>query len=57
MMQGDCLQQLGDSILESCAGLPDAELTSNVEADARKNAGAVFKQAVHAYQKVRICLF
>ena len=57
MMQGDCLQQLGDSILESCAGLPDAELTSDVEADARKNAGAVFKQAVHAYQKVRICLF
>ena len=54
-MQGECLQQLGDCIIESCAGLADAELTTEVEADARQNAGAVFKQAVQAYQKVCTC--
>ena len=56
-VQGDCLQQLGDSIIESCAGLPNAELTAEVEVDARKNAGAVFKQAVQAYRKVGICIY
>ena len=46
------MQQLGDCIIGSCASLPDAELTSEVEADARRNAAAVFKQSVQAYQKV-----
>ncbi len=55
LVQGDCLQQLGDSIIESCASLPDAELTAEVEADGRKNAGAVFKRAVQAYRKVGTC--
>lgn len=51
MLQGDCMQQLGDCIIDSCAALPDAELSVEVEADARENAATVFKQAVQAYQK------
>ncbi len=45
------MQQLGDCIIDSCAALPDAELSADVEADARRNACAVFKQAVGAYRK------
>lgn len=37
------MQQLGDCIIDSCAALPDAELSVEVEADARKNAATVFK--------------
>ena len=46
------MQQLGERILESCAALPDAQLSADVEADARRNAAAVFRQAADAYQKV-----
>lgn len=48
------MQQLGDCIIDSCAALPDAQLSADVEADARRNACAVFKQAVGAYQKACI---
>ena len=50
------MQQLGERILESCAALPDAQLSADVEADARRNAAAVFRQAADAYQKVSLAL-
>ena len=46
------MQQLGERILESCAALPDGQLSAEVEADAHRNAATVFRQAVEAYQKV-----
>lgn len=55
--QAECLQRLAESILEACSALPDADLSAEVEADARRNAQLLFRQSVEAYKKVLLPTF
>lgn len=51
-LQGECLQNWGEAVLEVCGALPDAELSPVREQQAGAQAAQLFQQAVQAYKRV-----
>jgi hypothetical protein len=51
-LQGECLQNWGEAVVQVCSSLPDAQLSPAREQEASAQAAQLFQLAVQAYKQV-----